>query len=114
MRVAGERVSAPRVLEVRNPYTGEVVGTVPRAGVDHLRRAFSVARAYQPRLTRYERYEICRKAAQIIRERTEALSDLITAECGICKKDSLYEVGRACDVFIFAGNAALQDDGHVF
>ena len=42
------------------------------------------------------------------------MSDLITAECGICKKDSLYEVGRACDVFMFAGNAALQDDGQVF
>ena len=114
MRIAGERVTAPRALEVRNPYTGALVGTVPRAGIDDIRRAFSVARAYQPRLTRHERYEICRKAAQIIRERTEALSDLITAECGICKKDSLYEVGRACDVFIFAGNAALQDDGQVF
>jgi aldehyde dehydrogenase (NAD+) len=26
----------------------------------------------------------------------------------------MYEVGRACDVFVFAGNAALQDDGQVF
>ncbi|MDE2004524.1 MAG: phosphonoacetaldehyde dehydrogenase, partial [Betaproteobacteria bacterium] len=42
------------------------------------------------------------------------ISDLITAECGICKKDSLYEVGRACDVFTFAANAALTDDGQVF
>ena len=42
------------------------------------------------------------------------MSDLITAECGICKKDSLYEVGRACDVFVFAGNAALSDDGQIF
>jgi len=114
MRIAGERVSTPRALEVHNPYSGALVGTVPRAGIDDIRRAFSVARAYQPRLTRYERYEICRNAARIIRERTEALSDLITAECGICKKDSLYEVGRACDVFTFAGNAALQDDGQVF
>ncbi len=114
MRIAGERVNAPRALEVRNPYTGEVVGTVPRARVEDIRRAFSVARAYKPRLTRYERYEICRKAAEIIRQRTEPLSGLITAECGICKKDSVYEVGRACDVFTFAGNAALQDDGQVF
>jgi aldehyde dehydrogenase (NAD+) len=60
MRIAGERVNAPRALEVRNPYTGEVVGTVPRARVEDIRRAFSVARAYKPRLTRYESYEICR------------------------------------------------------
>src|SRR5690242_7409241 len=114
MRIAGERVSTPRALEVHNPYSGALVGTVPRAGIDDIRRAFSVARAYQPRLTRYERYEICRKAAELIAARATQLSDLITAECGICKKDSLYEVGRACDVFTFAGNAALQDDGQVF
>ncbi len=114
MRIAGERVGSSRTLEVRNPYTGALVGTVPRASVDDVRRAFSIARAYRPRLSRYERSAICRKAAEIIHERAAALSDLITAECGICKKDSLYEVGRACDVFTFAGNAALQDDGQVF
>src|SRR6478752_4321842 len=114
MRIAGERVAGSRTLDVFNPYTGDVVATVPRASVDDIRRAFSLARAYKPRLTRYERSEICRKAAQIIHGRAEPLSDLITAECGICKKDSLYEVGRARDVFTFAGNAALQDDGQVF
>jgi aldehyde dehydrogenase (NAD+) len=114
MRIAGDRVTSERTLDVHNPYTNDVVGTVPRASVEQIRRAFSVARAYKPRLTRYERYEICRKASEIIRARAEQLSDLITAECGICKKDSLYEVGRASDVFVFAGNAALQDDGQIF
>jgi aldehyde dehydrogenase (NAD+) len=114
MRIAGERVGASRVLEVTNPYTGDVVGTVPRASVDDVRRAFAIARAYKPRLSRYERFEICRRAALLIRERAAELAELITAECGICRKDSLYEVGRACDVFTFAGNAALQDDGQVF
>jgi aldehyde dehydrogenase (NAD+) len=114
MRIAGERVSSQRTLEVRNPFNGALVGTVPRASVDDVRRAFAIARAYKPRLTRYERSEICRKTAALIRERAAALADLITAECGICKKDSVYEVGRACDVFTFAGNAALADDGQIF
>jgi len=114
MRIAGERVGGSRTLDVLNPYTGDVVGTVPRASVGDIRRAFAIARAYKPTLTRYERYDICRKAADLIAARAAALSDLITAECGICKKDSLYEVGRARDVFTFAGNAALHDDGQVF
>ena len=71
-------------------------------------------RAYKPTLTRHDRYRILYRAAEIIRSRTDEISDLITAECGICKKDSLYEVGRACDVFVFAGNAALNDDGQIF
>jgi aldehyde dehydrogenase (NAD+) len=33
------------------------------------------------------------KAAALIRARTEEISDLITAESGLCKKDTLYEVG---------------------
>jgi aldehyde dehydrogenase (NAD+) len=114
MRIAGERIGGERTLDVMNPYTGEVVGTVPKASVEDVRRAFAIARAYKPTLTRYERHEICRRAAEMIAARTIELSDLITAECGICKKDSLYEVGRARDVFTFAGIAALQDDGQVF
>ena len=114
MRIGGERVGGSRVLEVRNPYSGAVVGTVPKASVEDVRRAFAIARAYRPTLTRYQRNEICKRTAELIRARGEALSDLITAECGIGKKDSRYEVGRACDVFTFAGNAALQDDGQVF
>ena len=97
-----------------NPFTGDVVGTVPKATVDDIRRAFAIARAYKPSLTRFERSRILHRTAEIIRGRTDELSDLITAECGICKKDSLYEVGRACDVFVFAGNAALSDDGQIF
>jgi aldehyde dehydrogenase (NAD+) len=114
MRIAGKPVGAERVIEVMNPYTAAVVGTVPKAGIDDVRRAFSIARGFRSRLSRYDRYRICYRAAELIRNRSEEISDLITAECGICKKDSMYEVGRACDVFVFAGNAALVDDGQIF
>jgi aldehyde dehydrogenase (NAD+) len=114
MRIAGEEVGGERTIDVGNPYTGAIVGTVPKATVGEVRRAIAIARSYKPTLTRYDRYRILYRTAEIIRSRTDEISDLITAECGICKKDSLYEVGRACDVFVFAGNAALADDGQVF
>ena len=114
MRIAGERVARDRVIEVRNPYSRALVGTVPKGSVDDVRRAITLAKAFRPTLTRYQRRAVLHQAADIIGQRAEAISDLITAECGICKKDSLYEVGRACDVFTFAGNAALVDDGQIF
>ena len=114
LRIAGERVERSRTIAVHNPFTGAVVGTVPKATVDDVRRALSIAKGYRAKLTRYERSEICHRTATLIRARAAELSDLITSECGICKKDSLYEVGRACDVFMFAGNAALNDDGQIF
>jgi len=114
MRIGGDHVRGERTIAVDNPYTGALVGTVPKASVDDVRRALTTAHAYRSTLTRHERYRILSRTAEILRERTEAVSDLITAEAGICKKDSLHEVGRACDVFTFAANAALVDDGQVF
>ena len=114
LRIAGERVDSGRTAEVFNPYTRKPIGTVAMAGVAEVRRALGVARAFRSKLTRYERYRICYQTAETLRARAEPLANLITAESGLCKKDSSYEVGRACDVFIFAGNAALQDDGQIF
>jgi phosphonoacetaldehyde dehydrogenase len=114
LRIGGERIATARSREVLNPYTGSAVGTVAQASVADVRRAIGVARAFRSPLTRYERYRICYQTAAALGARAEEIANLITAESGLCKRDSLYEVGRACDVFIFAGNAALQDDGQVF
>jgi phosphonoacetaldehyde dehydrogenase len=109
-----DRASHQGVIEVRYPFTGEVVGAVPMAGVEDVRRAFAAARAHRSRLTRYERAAIFQKAAALLRERVVEASDLITRESGLCKKDSIYEVGRVCDVFTFSAMEALRDDGQAF
>jgi putative phosphonoacetaldehyde dehydrogenase len=114
MRIGGERVLRDRVIEVRNPYTGEVVGTVPKATVEDVRRAFAIARPYKARLTRHERSSLLLKAAALLRTRVDEASDLITLESGLCKKDSVYEIGRVCDVLSFSGMEALRDDGQSF
>ncbi len=114
LRIGGERVTRDRVIEVRNPYTGEVVGTVPRATVEDVRRAFAIARPYKARLSRYERSSLLLKAAALLRTRVDEASDLITMESGLCKKDSVYEIGRVCDVLTFSGMEALKDDGQSF
>jgi aldehyde dehydrogenase (NAD+) len=114
MRIGGESVHRDRVIEVFNPYTEQLIGTVPKATLDDVRRAFSIAKAYKPKLTRFERAAVLNKAAAIIRSRLDEFSDLITAECGLCKKDSLYEIGRVSDVLLFGANEALKDDGQIF
>ncbi|MDQ3025656.1 MAG: phosphonoacetaldehyde dehydrogenase [Pseudomonadota bacterium] len=109
-----DRAAKQGVIEVRYPFTGEVVGTVPRATVDDVRKAFAAARACKPKLTRYERATIMQKAAELLRTRVAQASDLITRESGLSKKDSIYEVGRVCDVFTFSAMEALRDDGQSF
>ncbi len=114
LRIGGERLARDRVIEVRNPFTGETVGTVPKATVDDVRRAFAFARPYRAKLSRYERSSILNRAAALLRERVQAASDLITRESGLGKKDSVYEVGRVCDVLTFSAIEALRDDGQAF
>jgi len=114
MRIGGDSVHRDRVIDVFNPYTEQLIGTVPKATLEDVRRAFTIAKAYKPKLTRFERAAILNKAAAIIRSRLDEFSDLITAECGLCKKDSLYEIGRVSDVLLFGANEALKDDGQIF
>jgi putative phosphonoacetaldehyde dehydrogenase len=114
MRIGGRKVDADGEIPVRYPYTGEVVGGVPAGRAEHAARAFAIAAAFKPKLTRYERQRILFRAAELIRTRKEALSDLITLELGLSKKDSLYECGRAVDVFSLAGQLAILDDGRIF
>ncbi len=114
LRIAGEKVSRDRVIEVTHPYSGEVIATVPRATLDDVKRALRIARDYRARLTRHDRYRILMKAGEIVAARRDEIARLITLESGLCLKDTQYEVGRASDVMLFAANQALVDDGQVF
>jgi putative phosphonoacetaldehyde dehydrogenase len=114
LRIGGERIARDRTIEVQNPYNAVCIGTVPKATLEDVRHAFDIALAYKPTLSRYERHRILLKAAEIVVTRSEEIANLITAEAGLCKKDSRYEAGRVCDVLVFGANAALNDDGQIF
>ncbi|MFT3988646.1 phosphonoacetaldehyde dehydrogenase [Aestuariivirga sp.] len=114
MRIGGRKVDADDVVPVHYPYTNEVIGTVPAGRAEHAAKAFAIAAAYKPKLTRYERQQILFRTAELIRDRKDQLSDLITLELGLSKKDSLYECGRAYDVYSLAGQLAILDDGQIF
>ncbi|CAN5459870.1 phosphonoacetaldehyde dehydrogenase [soil metagenome] len=114
MRIGGKAVATDDVVPVHYPYTNEVIGTVPAGRAEHARKAFAIARAFKPKLTRYERQQILFRTAELIRDRRDKLSNLITLELGLSKKDSLYECGRAYDVYSLAGQLAIMDDGQIF
>ncbi len=118
MRLAGRKVGADRTgeraIQVFNPYTEQLIGTVPKATLEEVRNTFAKAHAYQSTLTRYERAAILNRAAAIIKTRLDEVARLITAESGLCLKDSIYEAGRVSDVLLFGAIEALKDDGQIF
>jgi aldehyde dehydrogenase (NAD+) len=114
MRVAGNFGANDRSFDVFNPYNDQVVGTCPKATVDDIKQAFAVAKGYKATLSRADRSAILRKTAEILVSRKQQIAELITAESGLSLKDTLYEVGRAYDVFHLAGSIVIKDDGEIF
>jgi len=72
-------------MEIRNPATGDLVDTVPRANAEDVERAIEIAirgRKIMRDLAAYRRSDILRKASDLIRERHEELSQLLCRENG--------------------------------
>jgi len=118
LRLAGEKIGADRsgdrCITIRNPYTGQPVGSVPKATLAEVQRALQIARDYKPKLSRFDRANILNQAAAAVRSRTAEIAALITAESGLCLKDSTYEAGRVADVLMFGANECLKDDGQSY
>ena len=114
MRIGGEIVFTDDVIEVKYPYTDEVIGTVPAGKAEHARKAFEIAATYKSKLSRYERSQILQRTGELIGERRDYLAKWLTLELGICHQHAIYETKRAQDVYQFAAHQALNDDGEIF
>ena len=112
--LAGQAFTGGSWIDVTNPWNNAVVGRVAcitPAALDAV-----IARHLEPQeaLTRYQRSSILNRARDLLEARRGEFAQLITAESGLCLRETRYEVGRACDVFAFAAMEALRDDGQIF
>lgn len=112
--IAGKPISSGNKLTVRNPYNGELVGTVETADLNDTNNAIETALKAGPAMTRFERYTVLDKARTLLLERKEEFAQLITAESGLCISESTYEIGRAHDVLLFAAIECLKDNGQIY
>ncbi len=107
-------VAGRGTLQVRSPYTGEVVGEVPFAGREEVRAKLDRGAEQVSELSRHQRSELLLAVADTLVARREELARVITGESGLCLKDTRHELGRSIDVFRFAAIEALRDDGETF
>jgi putative phosphonoacetaldehyde dehydrogenase len=112
--VAGKKVESGNHLSVTNPYDGSRVGRVVLADRSHVESAIAQGLSAGVPPTRYERSEILARAREGLEARREEFAHLITAESGLCLRETRYEVGRALDVLRFASVEALKDDGQIY
>ncbi len=87
-----------KVLEVRNPANGELVGTVPAMGQAETRRAIEAANAAQPAwraMLAKDRSAILRRLFDLMIANTDDLAAIMTAEQGKPLAESKGEIAYA-------------------
>ena len=113
-RVAGQSTGSGPLLEVRSPYSGELVGTVATVGRAEAEAALAAATHFRSTPSRYQRAEILEKTRAALEARRDEFARIITSEAGLALREARYEVGRTVDVLRFAAMEALRDDGQIF
>jgi acyl-CoA reductase-like NAD-dependent aldehyde dehydrogenase len=101
-------------LEVRSPYSGEVVGRVAKAGAAEARRALDAAEAAMRHpLPAHERAEILVRVAGALGKRHEEVAQTISAEAGKPLKAARVEASRAMSTYTFAAVEARKLAGDI-
>jgi acyl-CoA reductase-like NAD-dependent aldehyde dehydrogenase len=112
--VGGEWVETGESLEVRSPYSGEVVGRVAKAGAAEARRALDAAEAaMRDPLPAHERAEILVRVAGALGKRHEEVAQTISAEAGKPLKAARVEASRAMSTYTFAAVEARKLAGDI-
>ncbi len=117
MLIGGEWVDRAEKIDVLYPYTGEVIGRVPRGSEEDVLRAIEGAKEGFKEissLTAYQRYEILMKAAKLLEERAEEFAKTLVLEVGKTIKEARAEVARAIQTLIFSAEEAKRINGEVF
>jgi acyl-CoA reductase-like NAD-dependent aldehyde dehydrogenase len=112
--IDGEWVETGEWLEVRSPYSAEIVGRVAKAGADEARRAVDAAeRAMREPLPAHNRAEILVRVAGQLGRRHEEAAQTICAEAGKPLKAARLEASRAMSTYTFAAVEARKLAGAV-
>ena len=98
--INGESISTDDTFQVKNPATGELIGTASISNKDHVSQAIAAAKAAQPSWAARsdeDRKSIMNQVADVLTEHTDYLAKWITEEQGkpMAGPGSMFEM-QAC------------------
>ena len=112
--IDGQWVNGGPLLEVKNKYTGETVGSLPTARREDLDAAIAAAQRAAPLMAEmpaYKRSEILARTASLLQERSEDFAKTIAAEAGKALKFAALKWSAACNTFTIAAEEAKRLHG---
>ena len=111
MLIGGEKVFKEKEIEIRFPYDGRLVGTVPRGEEKDVLHAVERAKEgfeEMKKLTPYERYRCLQKVARLLSKSSTEIAELLTLEVGKTIKESMGEVARAVNTVTLSSEEAKR------
>jgi len=105
-----------RTLAVVNPANGDTIGSLSyaeRADLDHALEAAARGFATWKRISAYERSKVMRKAANLLRERVDLVSRLMTMEQGKTLAEAKGEILNGADTIDWFAEEARRTYGRV-
>src|ERR1051325_3949344 len=112
--VAGEWIETGEWIDVLSPYSGEVVGRIPKAGAAETRKAIDAAEAaMQEPLPAHKRAEILVRVAGALGRRHDEVARQISDEAGKPMKAARVEGERAMSTYTMAAVEARKLAGEM-
>lgn len=114
MLIGGEWVEKDQKLDVRNPFDGSVVDTVPAGDAQDVERAIaSACRGFAAMrdMAAHRRSAMLAGAAARLRERQEEFARMLSREVGKTIREARVEAGRAAIIFDLAAAEATRLHG---
>jgi len=112
--IGAEWIDTGEWIDVRSPYSGDVVGRVAKAGADHARQAVdAAAKAMTEPLPAHKRAEILVRVAAALGRRQDEVARLISDEAGKPMKAARVEAQRAMSTYTFAAVEARKLAGEM-
>ncbi|MEZ2330211.1 NAD-dependent succinate-semialdehyde dehydrogenase [Mesorhizobium sp. RCC_202] len=108
--------SGGRTLEVRNPATDEVIGSVAMASTADLDRALAAAeRGFKVwrKVSAFERGKVIREAARLMRERASRIAGLLSLEQGKPLAEAMTEVLLSADLLDWFAEEGRRTYGRI-
>ena len=110
--IGGEWVETGEWIDIRSPYSGDVVGRVAKAGARETCQALDAAeQAMREPLPAHKRAEILVKVAAGLGRRHDEVARLISDEAGKPLKAARVEAARAMSTYTFAAVEARKLTG---
>jgi acyl-CoA reductase-like NAD-dependent aldehyde dehydrogenase len=112
--IGGEWLATGEWLDVRSPYSGDIVGRVAKGGAAETRRAIdAAAEAMREPLPAHKRAEILVRVTASLARRHDEVARLISDEAGKPMKAARVEAKRAMSTYTFAALEARKLAGEM-